>query len=204
MEADAAVGDLEREEPEEDDRNPMSPSVLDNMEISTVHVLPTDFQSITSQPNFLDGDVVVEESGHIDFVTIAEVESTTKNDNLKAALAELFPRSLSAKLHHLKPLYVTAHIEGYPVSKVFVDCGATVNSMPVNIMKGLCRSNDELIPYGITMSSFVRDKSQTKRVLPLAVNIVSRNHNEQFHLLWNNCWLISILYISNQIQVLTS
>ncbi|KAM1452986.1 hypothetical protein ACFXTO_002653 [Malus domestica] len=158
-EADTAVGDQEREEAEEDDCNPMGPSVLDNMEISMVHVLPADFQSSTTQPNFLDGDVVTEEAVHIDFVTIAKVESTTKDDNLKAALAELFHRSSSAKLHHLKPLYVTAHIEGYPVSKVFVDCGATINIMPVNVMKALRRSNDELIPSGITMSSFVGDKS---------------------------------------------
>ncbi|KAM3012248.1 hypothetical protein FF2_030853 [Malus domestica] len=132
-----------------------------------VHVLPADFQSSTAQPNFLDGDVVAEEPGHVDFVSIAEGESTAKDDSLKAALAELFPRSSSAKLHHLKPLYVTAHIEGYPVSKVFVDCGATVNIMPLNIMKALRRSDDELIPSGITMSSFVGDKSHTKGVLPL-------------------------------------
>ncbi|KAM0968540.1 hypothetical protein ACFX2A_017179 [Malus domestica] len=68
-EADAAVGDQEREEAEEDDRNLMGPSAS------------------TAQPNFLDGDVVAEKAGHIDFVTIAEVESTTKDDNLKAVLA---------------------------------------------------------------------------------------------------------------------
>ncbi|KAM2798300.1 hypothetical protein COP1_003265 [Malus domestica] len=129
------------------------------MEISMVQVLPADFQSSTSQPNFLDGDVIAEEAGHIDFVTVANDDSTTKDDNIKAALAELFPRASSAKLHHLKPLYVTAHIEGYPVSKVFVDCGATVNIMPVHIMKALRRSNDQLIPSGITISSFVGDKS---------------------------------------------
>ncbi|KAM2271824.1 hypothetical protein ACFXTI_039092 [Malus domestica] len=158
----------------------MCPSVLDNMEISMVHMLPADFQSSTAQPNFLDGDVVAEEPGHIDFVSIAEGESATKDDGLKAALAELFPRSSSAKLHHLKPLYVTAHIEGYPVSKVFVDCGATINIMPLNIMKALRRSNDELIPSGITMSSFVGDKSQTKGVLPLTVNIAGRTHMTAF------------------------
>ncbi|KAM1405034.1 hypothetical protein ACFX2I_013463 [Malus domestica] len=175
-EVDAVVGDQEREKPEEGDRNAMGPSVLDNMEISMVHVLPADFQPSTSQPNFLEGDVVAEEVGHIDFVIVAEVESTTKDDNLKVALAELFPRSPSAKLHHLKPLYITAHIEGYLVSKVFVDCGATINIMPVNIMKALHRSNDELMPSGITMSSFVGDKSQTKEVFPLAVNITGHNH----------------------------
>ncbi|KAM1452954.1 hypothetical protein ACFXTO_002628 [Malus domestica] len=177
---DATVGAQEQEKADEDDGNSMGPSVLDNMEISMVHVLPADFQSSTSQPNFLDGDVITEEAGHIDFVTIANEDSTTKDDNIKAALAELFPRSSSTNLHHLKPLYVTAHIEGYPVSKVFVDCRATVNIMPVNIMKVLRRSNDELIPSGITMSSFVWDKSQTKGVLPLAVNITGRNHMTAF------------------------
>ncbi|KAM2400269.1 hypothetical protein ACFXTH_036735 [Malus domestica] len=167
------------DQPNEEGLDQMGPSVLD-MEISMVHVLPADFQSSTAQPNFLDGDVVAEEPGHIDFVSIAEGESATKDDGLKAALAELFPRSSSAKLHHLKPLYVTAHIEGYPVSKVFVDCGATVNIMPLNIMKALRRSNDELIPSGITMSSFVGDKSQTKGVLPLTVNIAGRTHMTAF------------------------
>ncbi|XP_070664519.1 uncharacterized protein [Malus domestica] len=168
------------DQPSKEGIDPMGPSVIENMEISMVHVLPADFQSRTAQPNFLNGDVVAEEPGHIDFVSVAEGESATKDDGLKAALVELFPRSSSAKLHHLKPLYVTAHIEGYPVSKVFVDCGATVNIMPLNIMKALRRSNDELIPSGITMSSFVGDKSQTKGVLPLTVNIAGRTHMTAF------------------------
>ncbi|KAM1751386.1 hypothetical protein ACFX11_009509 [Malus domestica] len=109
----AVVADQTRDKVNEEDPNPMGPSVLDNMEISMVHMLPAAFQSSTAQPNFLDGDVVPEEAGHVDFVSVAEVDSTTKDDNIKAALAELFPRSPSANLHHLKPLYVTAHIEGY-------------------------------------------------------------------------------------------
>ncbi|KAM1625196.1 hypothetical protein ACFX2K_023301 [Malus domestica] len=176
----AVVADQMKDEASEEDPNPMGPSVLDNMEIGMVHVLPAAFQSSTTQPSFLDGDVVAEEAGHVDFVSVAEVDSTTKDDNIKAVLAELFPRSPSANLHHLKPLYVTAHIEGYPVSKVFVDCGATVNIMPMNIMKALRRFNDELILSGITMSSFVGDKSQTKGVLPLTVNITGRTHMTAF------------------------
>ncbi|XP_070661259.1 uncharacterized protein [Malus domestica] len=176
----AVVANQTRDKVNEEDPNLMGPSVLDNMEINMVHVLLAAFQSSTAQLNFLDGDVVAEEAGHVDFVSVAEVDSTTKDDNIKAALAELFPRSPSANLHHLKPLYVTAHIEGYPISKVFVDCGATVNIMPMNIMKALRCSNDELISSGITMSSFVGDKSQTKGVLPLTVNIAGRIHMTAF------------------------
>ncbi|KAB2602688.1 hypothetical protein D8674_003693 [Pyrus ussuriensis x Pyrus communis] len=79
-----------------------------------------------------------------------------------AALGELFPRSSSIKLHHLKSLYVTAHIKGYMVSKIFVNYGATINIMLVSIMKALHRSNDEFIPSRVTMSSFIDDKFQTK------------------------------------------
>ncbi|KAM1734117.1 hypothetical protein ACFX11_019650 [Malus domestica] len=176
-------GGQEGDEPEEKDRNPMGPSILDNMEISMVHVLSADFQPSTYQPNFLDGDVFTEEAIHIDFVTVTEAESTTKDDNLKTAMAKLFPRSSSTNLHPLKSLYVTAHIEGYPVFKIFVDCGATVNIMLVTIMKALRRSNNEFIPSGIIMSNFVGDKSQTKGVLPLEVNIAGRNHMTSFFII---------------------
>ncbi|KAM1529737.1 hypothetical protein ACFX1Z_018908 [Malus domestica] len=166
--------------PEDDDQDQMGPSVLENMEISMVHVLPTEFQLTTHQPSSLDDDVVAEEVTHVDFVTTPEDESTNGDDKLKTALDILFPRSSSTNLQHLKPLYVTAHIEGYPISKIFVDCGATINIMPVSVMKAIRRSTDELIPLRITMSSFVGDKSQTKGVLPLEVNIAGRNHMTVF------------------------
>ncbi|KAB2604032.1 hypothetical protein D8674_042381 [Pyrus ussuriensis x Pyrus communis] len=168
---------------EDDDHDPMGPSVLEQMEISMVHVLPAEFQPSTHQSNFLDGDVVAEEATQVDFVANDDDRETRSTDNLKAALAELFPRSPSVNLQHLKPLYVTAHIEGFPISKVFVDCGATVNIMPISVMKALRRSDNELIPSGITMSSFVGDKSQTKGVLPLEVSIAGRQHMTAFFII---------------------
>ncbi|KAM2111845.1 hypothetical protein ACFX1R_014419 [Malus domestica] len=137
----------------------MGHSVLKNMEISMVHILPAEFQLTTHQPNFLDSDVVAEEATQVDFVTNTEDEQANNNDKLKTALAILFPRSSSANLQHLKSLYVMAHIEGYPISKNFIDCKTTVNIMPISVMKALRRYNDELILSRITMSSFVGDKS---------------------------------------------
>ncbi|KAM1265611.1 hypothetical protein ACFX2J_035279 [Malus domestica] len=148
--------------PKNDDQDLMGHSVLENMEISMVHVLPVEFQLTTHQPSSLDGDVVAKEAKQVDFVTTTEDESTNGDDKLKTALDFLFPRSSSTNLQHLKPLYVTAHIEGYPISKIFIDCRATVNIMHVSVMKTLRRSNDELILSRITLSSFVGDKSQTK------------------------------------------
>ncbi|KAM1702097.1 hypothetical protein ACFXTN_025275 [Malus domestica] len=132
------------------------------MEISMVHVLPAEFQLTIDQPNFLEGDVVAKETTHVDFIATEEDGQVSKDDKLKAALVVLFIRSSSANLQHLKPLYVMAHIEGYSISKIFMDYGAIVNIMPVAVMKALRRSNDKLISSGITMNSFVGDKSQTK------------------------------------------
>ncbi|KAM2490938.1 hypothetical protein PS1_047757 [Malus domestica] len=104
--------------PEDDDQDPIGPSILENI---MVHVLPAEFQPTTHQPNSLDGDVVAEEATQVDFVTTTEDEPTNNDKKLKTALAILFPLSSSANLHHLKPLYVTSHIEGYPITKIFVD-----------------------------------------------------------------------------------
>ncbi|KAM1829653.1 hypothetical protein ACFX14_022432 [Malus domestica] len=148
--------------PEYDDQDPIGSSVLENMEISMVHVLPAEFQPTAHQPNFLDGDVVAEKATQVDFVVTAEDGQANNDDKLKVALAILFPHSSLVNLQHLKSLYVMAHIEGYPISKIIVDYGMTVNIMPIFVTKAFQRSNDKLIPSGITMSSFVGDKSQTK------------------------------------------
>ena len=115
-----------------------------------------------------------------------EVGQISKEEKLRATLAELFPLSSYVNLQHLNPLYVTAHIEGYPISKVFVYCGATVNIMPMSIMRALRRSNDELISSGITTSSFVGEKSQTKGVLSLEVSVAGRNHMTAFFIVDSN------------------
>lgn len=56
--------------PEDGDRNPMGPLVFNNMEISMVYILSAEFQPTTSQPSFLDEDVVTEETTQVEFVDI--------------------------------------------------------------------------------------------------------------------------------------
>ncbi|KAM2749239.1 hypothetical protein EV2_028164 [Malus domestica] len=65
---DAAVLDNQKY----NNQDPMGHSVLNNMEISMVHVFLAKFQPTTHQPNFLDGDVVAEEATQVDFVATAK------------------------------------------------------------------------------------------------------------------------------------
>ncbi|KAM1207787.1 hypothetical protein ACFX2G_008392 [Malus domestica] len=55
---------------ENDDQDPIGHSVIENMEISMVHVLPAEFQLTTHQPSSLDGDVVAEEVTQVDFICL--------------------------------------------------------------------------------------------------------------------------------------
>ncbi|KAM2715577.1 hypothetical protein EV2_045172 [Malus domestica] len=71
---DAHEQDTYPKNPEVQNHDPMGHSVLDNMEISMVHVLPAEFHPNTSQPNFLDDDMVAEKAAQVDFVATEEIE----------------------------------------------------------------------------------------------------------------------------------
>ena len=46
---------------------------------------------------------------------------------------------------HIRPLYVRAHFNGKPLSKVLVDNGSAVNMMSLRMLRALGRSIGDLI-----------------------------------------------------------
>ena len=54
--------------------------------------------------------------------------------------------------NHLKALYMRGHINGWPISRMLVDGGATVNLMPYSLYKKLGGTNEELIKTNMTVS----------------------------------------------------
>ena len=42
---------------------------------------------------------------------------------------------------HIKPLYVRAHLNGRPISKVLIDNGLAVNVIPLRMLRGLGRTS---------------------------------------------------------------
>ena len=53
--------------------------------------------------------------------------------------------TLCGNERHIKPLYVIAHLNGRPVSKVLIDNGSAVNLMPLRMLRALGRSISDLI-----------------------------------------------------------
>jgi hypothetical protein len=48
---------------------------------------------------------------------------------------------------HLRPLYIKAHIDGKPVSRVLVDNGAAVNILPLRMVRRLSKSEQDLLKF---------------------------------------------------------
>ena len=46
---------------------------------------------------------------------------------------------------HIRPLYVRAHLNGKPLSKVLVDNGSTINVIPLRMLRALGRGIGDLI-----------------------------------------------------------
>ncbi|CAL2270923.1 unnamed protein product [Prunus armeniaca] len=126
--------------------------------MNMVLVLPSEFSAPRGQTNGLDNDVAEEQ---------LDQRPKTKEELLAVAFNE--------------PLYISAHVEGVPVSKVFVDYGATINILPYSLMKKLDKSKEDLIPSDVVMSSFVGDKSKTIGVLPLKITVADQTRVKAFY-----------------------
>jgi len=54
--------------------------------------------------------------------------------------------------NHLKALYMRGQLNGKPISRMLVDCGAIVNLMPYSLYKKLGGKDEELIKTNMTVS----------------------------------------------------
>ncbi|KAL6269610.1 hypothetical protein ACE6H2_026521 [Prunus campanulata] len=158
----ALAKDGHQAEEEAGNGNPREPGEFN---VNMVLVLPSEFSAPRGQTSGLDDDVAEEQ---------LDQRPKTKEELLAVAFNEVIPRDEPNKYRHLKPLYISAHIEGVPVTKVFVDCGATVNILPYSLMQKLDKSKEDLIPSDVVMSSFVGDKSKTIGVLPLKITVADQ------------------------------
>ena len=71
----------------------------------------------------------------------------------------------------IKPLYVRAHLNSKPVSKVPIDNGLTINVMPLRMLKALGMRINDLIEIEVVVSAFTREVLKTLGILPIDITI---------------------------------
>ena len=81
---------------------------------------------------------------------------------------------------HIRPLYVRAHFNGKPVSKVLVDNESIVNVMPLRMLRALGRIIDDLIETEVSTSTFTREISKTLGILPIDITVGSKTSLSAF------------------------
>ncbi|KAL6273093.1 hypothetical protein ACE6H2_023785 [Prunus campanulata] len=150
-----------------------------------VVTLPLFFEAQPGQPNSMDGDVFDEVESMVQMGEPKEIEEIRETSKAEVARPQIVMPSAEKKMpekvcfemptrkmsSHLKPLYVNAHFDGVPVSRVQVDTGATVNILPASVMRKLKKSSEELIPTETTVSGFVGDTTVSKGIIPLQVRV---------------------------------
>ena len=75
---------------------------------------------------------------------------------------------------HINPLYVRAHLNGRPVSKVLIYNGSTINVMPLRMSRALGRSINDMIETEVVVSAFIGEVSKTLGILPIVITIGSK------------------------------
>lgn len=86
-----------------------------------------------------------------------------------------FSKPTPEMVKHIKPLYITACFEGYPISKVLVDSGAAVNVIPMFVVSKLKKTEKDILPADLAVYDYSGCKKKTLGVIPLEVKVGSKS-----------------------------
>ena len=81
---------------------------------------------------------------------------------------------------HIRPLYVRAHFNRKPVSKMLVDNRSMVNTIPLRLFRALGRNIDDLIEIEVYMTTFTGEISMTLGVLHIDITLGSKTSLSAF------------------------
>ncbi|XP_059650549.1 uncharacterized protein LOC132296355 [Cornus florida] len=83
----------------------------------------------------------------------------------------------------LKPLYIKVLIEGRPLARVLVDNGSVLNVVPVNVMRMLGKSPEDIIPTDVSISGFTGGIVKTQGILLLELMVGDRTSITAFFII---------------------
>jgi hypothetical protein len=86
----------------------------------------------------------------------------------------IFEKPREKNYKHLKVLYLKGYINGYPVNKMLVDTGASVNIMSYLVLHRLGRSAEDLIKTNVTVSNFNGQASEVQGILNVYLTVGSK------------------------------
>lgn len=113
----------------------------------------------------------------------------------------MFEKPTPWMMYHLKPLFIKAKVDGVAVNKVFINGGAVVNLMPLNLLKKMGKGEEDLRPHNMVLSNYEGKTSSILGVIhvELAVGTTTRitlfmviKSKENFNFLLGREWIHGI------------
>ncbi|KAL2491133.1 putative retroelement [Abeliophyllum distichum] len=104
---------------------------------------------------------------------VQEVDSSRDKQEVEIEAAErvVFRKPTISLTKHLRPLYVKALVNGIPVAKVLIDNGAVINTIPYMMIKKFAKTESDLIPTEVILTSFNGGATSAKGVIPLDITM---------------------------------
>jgi hypothetical protein len=75
---------------------------------------------------------------------------------------------------HMRPLYIKGHLDGVPVNWMMIDSGASVNIMPVSLLKELGHNESDLKRTNMCPSGFSGEPVEAKGIVSKELTIGSK------------------------------
>ncbi|CAL2272386.1 unnamed protein product [Prunus armeniaca] len=193
------------------------------MPVYMVYVLPAFYRSKEGQPCSMEGDILIEEHVaaligiHDDYDDKPSAPQTTdsglKYKGLDSPKKEtprvFFTRPTRSMTRHLRPLFISARINGVPFKKVLIDGGAAVNILPFKRLEKFGKSKSDLIPTELTVSNFTGTITATHGILiaefevglkNLLVSYLVVDSTSSYHALMDRDWIHQSMSIPSSLQ----
>jgi hypothetical protein len=86
----------------------------------------------------------------------------------------MFEKPDESSWHH-KPLYIQGHIDERPISRMFINGGATVHLMPYSIFKKLRREDDEIVKTNLMLNSVGGNPMNARGIVSTELTVWSKS-----------------------------
>ncbi|KAL6225627.1 hypothetical protein ACLB2K_004476 [Fragaria x ananassa] len=87
----------------------------------------------------------------------------------------MFLRPSPTMMEHLRPLYITADIDGTKINMILIDVGATVSIMTVRTMTMLGIKKSSMIETAMTVKNFASGVTKTLGILMVRLKVGPSN-----------------------------
>ncbi|XP_073049441.1 uncharacterized protein [Primulina eburnea] len=138
-----------------------------------VVILPERFKMMEEEDGELMPQGSVQKKEHANKLPERSSRVIIKEDHPNKPKQVILEKPTPAMTKHIRPLYIKAHLNGKPVSRVLIDNGSAVNVLPVRMLKRLGKNEEDLILSEVSVAAFTGKTTKTIGVFPADVTVGS-------------------------------